>query len=325
MILQYICGLESIESLTFTSLLIMKFRYLISNIAVAILLSANNIYSHEVEAQYLSMQSEIEDYIDKSRAEVGVAVIIGDKDTVVVNNGRYPMNSVLKLYQLLPTARALSERHMLLDSVVSVSRGDLDPDTWSPMLNDHPTDTVIETTYRKLMEYAVGQSDNNACDVLFDRVCPIADVVDFWRDKGIDGFNISWNEAEMHACPSLSNDNWTTPQAAAEVIAYMMPYSLYSSDYNISQVSGFLTGCLTGVNRIPKPLARSGAIIAHKTGTGFNDADGFPTGINDVAYIILPDGRHYTLAVFVKTSRRDIKGTEQIIADISEIVYRYCL
>ena len=302
----------------------MKFRYFISIVAVAMSFS-DNIYAREGEDQYLSLQTEIEDYIDKSRAEVGVAVIIGDKDTVVVNNGRYPMNSVLKLYQLLPTARALSERHILLDSVVSVSRGDLDPDTWSSMLNDYPADTVIETTYRKLMEYAVGQSDNNACDVLFDRVCPIAEVVAFWRGKGIDDFSICWNEAEMHANPSLSNDNWTTPLAAAEVIAYMMPYSLYSSDYNTSQVSGFLTGCLTGVNRIPKPLARSGAIIAHKTGTGFNDADGFPTGINDVAYIILPDGRHYTLAVFVKSSRRDIRGTEQIIADISEIVYRYCL
>lgn len=49
-----------------------------------------------------------------------------------------------------------------------------------------------------------------------------------------------------------------------------------------------------------------GITIGHKTGSGYRDENGRLTASNDVAFISLPDRRHYALAVFVK----DFDGTD---------------
>ena len=46
-------------------------------------------------------------------------------------------------------------------------------------------------------------------------------------------------------------------------------------------------------------------------------------GTNDIGFVQLPDGRHYTIAVFVKDSQESLQETERIIAEASDIVYRY--
>ena len=268
------------------------------------------------------LQAQLQDYVDRCPAEIGVAVIVENRDTIVVNDGHYPMNSVLKMYQSLPTAIELSRREIALDTEVSVRRSELDLSTWSPMLKEY-ADSSFSISYGDLLKYALQQSDNNACDILFKNVLPIPDVNKFWKSKGISDFNIQWNEAQMHEQPLRSNDNWTTPLTAGCAINYMIPFAFYSSDYNTSQVGGILMQCATGQNRIPKPLEGKEAMIAHKTGTGFNDENGNPTGINDVAFVMLPDGKCYSLAVFVRTSKVDMDSTERFIADISDIVYQY--
>lgn len=46
-------------------------------------------------------------------------------------------------------------------------------------------------------------------------------------------------------------------------------------------------------------------------------------GCNDVGFILLPDGTYYTLAVFVCNSSETDQTNAQIIADISETVFRF--
>lgn len=268
-----------------------------------------------------SLQRQIQDYVDKCPAEIGVAFVTRG-DTVVVNDGLYPMNSVLKLFQALPTARAMSARSIAWDSVAAIPTSSLDPDTWSPMLKETEGDT-LRVTFGQLLDYALSQSDNNACDVLLTSVAGIDSVCSFWRARGLDGFQIKWNEAQMHALPSRSDDNCTTPLTAARLVGDTFFNAMISSDFVTSQVAGTLMHCATGQNRIPAALHGIDAIVAHKTGTGFNDSNGNPTGINDVAHIILPDGRSYSLAVFVKSSKTDLEQTEKMIADISAIVLRH--
>ena len=73
---------------------------------------------------------------------------------------------------------------------------------------------------------------------------------------------------------------------------------------------------------LPRPLAKTGARIGHKTGTGDRNAEGELIGVNDAGFVILPDGRHYTVVVFVKDIPGSLERASQIIADISDIVYR---
>ena len=79
--------------------------------------------------------------------------------------------------------------------------------------------------------------------------------------------------------------------------------------------------CPTGANRLAKPLAGTDAVFGHKTGTGFTLPGGRLMAINDAGYVHLPDGRSYSIAVFIENSGYDMQQTEEIIARISEIVY----
>ncbi|MBO8446105.1 MAG: class A beta-lactamase, partial [Bacteroidetes bacterium] len=42
---------------------------------------------------------------------------------------------------------------------------------------------------------------------------------------------------------------------------------------------------------------------------------------NDIGIVFLPDGSHYTIAVFVKDSGETPEATAKMIADISQAVY----
>lgn len=64
-------------------------------------------------------------------------------------------------------------------------------------------------------------------------------------------------------------------------------------------------------------------VIGHKTGTGDRNSQGRIIGINDVGYVHLPDGRRYTVAVFVADSAEDAPATARMIADLSAIIYRH--
>lgn len=86
-----------------------------------------------------------------------------------------------------------------------------------------------------------------------------------------------------------------------------------------------MIACSTGTDRLPFPLKGTGAVIGHKTGTGGRNRDGRIVGINDVGFVLLPDGRYYTIAVFVKDMAGDNDEAAHLIAEISAAVYHYVL
>lgn len=81
--------------------------------------------------------------------------------------------------------------------------------------------------------------------------------------------------------------------------------------------------CNTGRDRLPAPLQGTEAVIGHKTGSGDVNAEGLLIATNDIGFVYLPDGRRYVVAVFVKDSAADDRSNAQLIARISEAVYRY--
>ena len=81
--------------------------------------------------------------------------------------------------------------------------------------------------------------------------------------------------------------------------------------------------CETGKDRLPAPLPESEVKIGHKTGTSDKNDRGEYIGINDIGFVILPDGNRYVVAVFVKDSKENMETNAKIISDISAAVYRY--
>lgn len=254
--------------------------------------------------------------------EIGVAVIVNDSDTVAVNDSSiYPMMSVFKLHQALAVCHDLDCRGVSLDSVVTLRRDSLDPDTWSPMLKEHQ-EAEIKLPVGQLLRYTLTCSDNNASNYMFHHLVGVA-ATDSLIATMIprDVFRIAYSEDEMQADHDKAYSNYTSPLGAAMLINKVFTHSLVSREKQ-DHINTSLAECVTGADRIVAPLlGKEGVSVAHKTGSGYVNERGELVAHNDVAYICLPNGVSYSLAVFVKDFKGDEAQASEPVARISGAVY----
>lgn len=258
---------------------------------------------------------------DSAHGTVGIA-FVSDNDTVTVNNGvRYPMMSVFKLHQSLAVADALDRRGAGPDSVLSISVSELDPDTWSPMLEKYGV-RDLQVSIGELMKYALISSDNNASNLLFSHIVSPEETDTFIKSIAADTtFSIRYSEADMRLDHARSYLNHSSPLSAALLIRQVFTSEITNRQTQDS-IKSALTAVTTGQDRLGAATADlPGVLFAHKTGSGYRNNAGELTAHNDIGYFRLPDGRDYSLAVFI----RDFDGTEQeasaVIAEISRLVY----
>lgn len=269
------------------------------------------------------LRRQIQAIADKADAQVGVAVIVDGKDTLTVNNNvRYPLMSVMKFHQALAVAHALEERGLPLSTALRIEQPDLLPDTYSPLRDRYPQGG-ISLLVGELLVYTLQLSDNNACDILFKYLGGVEPVERFIRSLGVEDFALSATEDDMHRHPDKCYDNWSTPFSVALLMDKLAADALPIDTAYTHFIRRTLLDCQTGQMRLPVPLQGTPARIGHKTGTSDPNARGEWTGINDAGFVLLPDGRRYAIAVLVKDSKLSLRDTEKVIADISEVVYRY--
>lgn len=267
-----------------------------------------------------NLKTQLQKIIAGADARVGVAVI-ADGDTLTVNGSPdYPLMSVMKLHQAVAVARILEERGLPLTSTVHIYVQDLKAGTWSPLRDARPGGG-FDMSVAELLRYTLQQSDNNACDILFDRFAAPEHVDSIIRSMGFRDFRIAATEDEMHRDLKKCRENVSSPLSAAELMDRLASGTLPLGKEYADFIRSTLLECRTGLNRLPLPLEGSGALIGHKTGTSDREADGRWTGINDVGFVLLPDGRSYTLAVFISDSALGMEENEKLIADISGAVY----
>ena len=271
------------------------------------------------------IEDKLRKYISHQSARIGVAVISEDGCVIGVNQHEsFPMLSVMKFPLALTVLETVKEKHHSLLDTIPVCKSQLHTDTYSPMLLKYTASKDHYISIYELLDYALKSSDNNACDILFRHVVGIEATEKYIQSLGIKNFAIRVNEQDMYENNAASYKNWNLPLSAALLINKLFTEPLYDSVYQ-NFLKETLISCTTGKNRLSKPLVSRGGVIGHKTGTGFNSLMGLPQGINDVGFVRLPNGRHYAIAVFIRSAFRDMHGTEQIIADISEIVYKHIM
>ena len=267
-----------------------------------------------------NLKTQLQKIIAGADARVGVAVI-ADGDTLTVNGSPdYPLMSVMKLHQAVAVARILEERGLPLTTTVHIYVQDLKAGTWSPLRDARPGGG-FDMSVAELLRYTLQQSDNNACDILFDRFAAPEHVDSIIRSMGFRDFRIAATENEMHRDLKKCRENVSSPLSAADLMDRLASGTLPLGKEYADFIRSTLLECRTGLNRLPLPLEGSGALIGHKTGTSDREADGRWTGINDVGFVLLPDGRSYTLAVFISDSALGMEENEKLIADISGAVY----
>lgn len=255
--------------------------------------------------------------------EIGVAMIYDDRDTVAINNDtKYPLMSVFKLHQAISTCDYLLRNNIDMDSITAIPRDHLNPDTWSPMLKDNFHDTII-ISYRRLLNYALEKSDNNASNYLFKHTADIYET-DTYILKYIprQSFSIRHTEDDMYKNHKLAYDNVTSPLGCAVLINKLYTDSVLSKAPYSDFIRNALENCQTGIDRIIAPLINEPELrIGHKTGSGFSD-NGILSAHNDVAYISLPDDHHYTLSIFIKDFNGSETDASAIMAQLSKIIYK---
>lgn len=268
-----------------------------------------------------SLRNEIMRTVSKYDATVGVAVMTDRGDILTVNNDvDYPMMSVFKFHQALAVCDYMQKNGIALDSVLHISKDELKENTYSPLRDQYPEGN-FGISISELMKYTLQLSDNNACDILFNRILSTKETDRYIRSLGIDDFSIEMDENDMHENLDNCYSNWTTPMAAVNLMNLFLDGDAVSGEY-YDFIYRTMTECTTGTARLPYPLKNTGAIIGHKTGTGDKNSDGRYIGINDIGFIDLPNGDRYLIAVLVKDSAEDYETTERIIAEISSIVYK---
>jgi len=290
--------------------------FIIALAALALLCSCSH------HGKYDALQKSLSEIVADKDANIGIAVIIDDADTVAVNgNKMYPMLSVYKF----PIALALSDfyrQHNLnLGDSIDILPEDLHPDTYSPMTerilaSSQTTTDTLKMPTAELLAYMLQQSDNNASDIILKKLGGAEYVNKCLCRLGITGINVKNSENEMHIDNTLCYTNTSTPIGMS---ALMDKFDREFNDSIFLEIKQMMETCETGTNRLAKPL--TDAVIGHKTGTGFTLPNGRLMAVNDAGYVHLPNGHRYAIAVFIENSGYDIAQTEELIAEISRIVY----
>ena len=275
-------------------------------------------------ARQTQLETQLKEAIKGKKAEIGIAVIIDGKDTVTVNNDiHYPLMSVFKFHQALALADYMGKQTQSLETRLPIKKSDLKPDTYSPLRDKYPQGGT-EMSIADLLRYTLQQSDNNACDILFNYQGGPDAVNKYIHSLGIRECAIVGTETAMHEDLNLCYENWTTPLAAAELVEIFRKKPLFPKVYK-HFIFQTMVECQTGQDRLVAPLLDKKVTVGHKTGTGDLNAKGQQIGCNDIGFVLLPGGRTYSIAVFVKDSEENNQANSKIIADISRIVYEYVM
>lgn len=305
-------------------------RYIAASAAAAGLILAATSCRHSSAASGPSgldreaLTNEIDSLLAGVPAQVGVAVILDGTDTVTVNNSAdYPMMSMFKLQEAIAVCRTLGEQGQTIDTVFNIPRYELHTDTWSPMLKDYTEDTV-RISARGLMDYLLVHSDNNASNLLFSLVTTAPQTDSIIRGITSDGaFNISYTEAQMQREHDLAYANRTSPLAYAVLVNHLFTDSLAPTPMQ-DFIKDAMSRCNTGTARIQAGLPdKEGVKFAHRTGSGYVNERGEVVAVNDGGLVTPPDGRSYSVAVFVKDYAGPQEDAEAVIARISEAIYRH--
>jgi beta-lactamase class A len=278
------------------------------------------LFAGSAAAQDQSFVKKLDSIVGSKKAVVGFSVqILETGDTVSLNGDRrFPMQSVYKFHLALAVLNRVDRGTLKLDQKVFLKKGDLLPDTHSPLRDKYP-DANVYVSVDELLRYTVGQSDNNGCDILFRLVGRTSVVDRYIKNLGISNVAIVGTEAQMHADYKVQFKNYSSPKSATALLlkfAQGKVLSESSTDYlrNIMKESA------SGPNKL-KGLLPPGTLVAHKTGYSGTDENGLTYATNDIGLVVLPNGNHMLISAFVTMSRESEVVNDRIIAELAKAAF----
>ncbi|MBW8523597.1 CGA/CIA family class A beta-lactamase [Chryseobacterium chendengshani] len=271
-------------------------------------------------AQQSVLEQKINSIIKDKKATVGISVLGFENGFTYNKNAdkKLPMQSVFKFHIAAAVLDFVDKRKLSLDQKIVLNKSNLLENTWSPLRDKYPNgDTGVPLS--EILELTVAKSDNNGCDIMLNLLGGPKAVQKYMDSKGVKGFQIKYNEAEMHKDWNVQYENYSTTQSAVDVLK-----KFYDGKLLTKKSTGYLMKVMlstsTGMNKLIEQLPK-GTPVARKTGSsGKNDA-GFTGAENEIAIVTLPNGKHYAISVFVSNSTETAEVNCKMISDISKTVW----
>ena len=119
---------------------------------------------------------------------------------------------------------------------------------------------------------------------------------------------------------TIQYQNYSTPEAMTQLLEIFYTNSVLSSASQ-NLLFHMMVNSRTGLGRL-KGLLPEGTVVAHKTGTS-GTYDGLTRATNDAGIIVLPNGKHLAISVFISDSYASDKERDQVIANIAKAVFDY--
>jgi beta-lactamase class A len=304
----------------FHSIKFKKMKHLL--ILLIIFLSINpHAYSQSTKS-IDALRQKIDSICKTKKANIGVAIMGTDeKDRLIINkNKKYPMQSVYKLHLALAVLHEVDKGNLTLNQAILVKKSDLLPNTWSPMRDKYPEGNV-HLFLSEILSYSVSKSDNNACDILFRLVGGPKNVHKYIQKLGIKNVSIKATEEEMSKDWSIQFKNSTKPFAAVQLLNKFFTEPILAKNTR-NFLWKILEETTTGPNKI-KGLLPVWAMVGHKTGASGTNKEGIMAASNDVGIVILPNDKHFSIAVFVSNTTEKTEVCDRIIAEISKAAWDY--
>lgn len=268
----------------------------------------------ELEADLRKIVSEVD-------GTVGVgAVHIESGDAVYLErDGQFPMMSVYKLPIAMALLRLADQGRYKLEQEVIISPDDfVRPGFHSPIRNVNPGGTVLPLN--EVLRYSISESDGTASDVLLDAAGGPAAVQRYLDSIGVGGgMKVADSEKSISKDWETQYRNWATPAASIKLLRAIQERRANLSERTTLFLLSIMTDSETGRRRLKNGLPKE-IPLAHKTGTG-GTKDGVTGATNDIGIVTLPNGKHIAIAVYVKDSRSDMWGRENVMSKIAKAVY----
>jgi beta-lactamase class A len=300
-----------------------------------------------------TLEREIARLSTVSGGVVGVTAIHLETGRRVSMNGteRFPMASTFKVPVAVQLLTRIDKGEVKLDQMIDIKQSDLHPG--SGTLADLFNKGGLAMSVRNLMELMLLISDNSATDVMLRTAGGAEAVTARMRSLSIEGINVNrstaqlisdwvgvtnlppedrWNPAvffvafnavkpedQKAAAKKFDSDprDTSTPDGMAALLERIYRKDLLKPE-SAELLLDIMRRCRTGEARL-RGLLPQGTEIAHKTGT-------IGGTTNDVGIITLPDNAgHVAIAVFVKSSEKEVSARERAIAEIARAAHDFFL
>ena len=237
----------------------------------------------------------------------------------------FPLMSVVKFPLAIVVLHRIENGELALNSEYQLTASDMDPHTWSPMQKRHPNGGTFPLA--ELLRLCLCESDNNACNYLFDLVGGPESVQQFFTTRyGVEfSFRVACTEEDMKDV-AASVVNQASPSAMRQILedVYAAANSRPKNPILSQPLANFLlktmNQCSTGQNRLKSGFLGAAVDFAHKTGSS-GIIDGRTLAHNDIGIIRLSGGNYACIVSFISDSDRNESQLNECHSKLGRQVY----